>query len=121
MVSKQVSAVRSDGRRQRISYSLGSGNDEGAFEITISGIIQVKDPRTIDYEASPQIKLVVVAQADGSAGSPLYGYAQVVVNLIDQNDNTPKFTQQQYSAVVWEGNNKGTFVMQVRRYFNIYS
>lgn len=66
-----------------------------------------------------------MAQAEGSTGPSLYGYAQVLVNLIDQNDNTPKFTQQQYSAVVWEGNNKGTFVMQVRiinrSYFSTYT
>lgn len=105
--------MRSDGRRQRITYSLGSGNDEDSFEITPSGTIRVRDPKSIDYETSPQIKLVVVAQADGSSAPQLYGYAQVIVNLIDQNDNTPKFTQQQYTSVVWEGNNKGTFVMQV--------
>ncbi|XP_054259476.1 protein dachsous-like [Macrosteles quadrilineatus] len=109
----QVSAVRSDGRRQRITYSLGSGNENGAFEITMSGVIRVRDSTSLDFEDTPQMKLVVVAQGEGSTGPPLYGYAQVLINLIDQNDNTPKFTQQQYSAVVWEGNNKGTFVMQV--------
>ncbi|KAG8311195.1 condensed mesenchymal cell proliferation [Homalodisca vitripennis] len=109
----QVSAVRSDGRRQRISYSLGSGNDDGTFEITMSGVVRVRDPRSLDYEASPSLRLVVEARAESSNGPALYGYAQVLINLIDQNDNTPKFTQQQYSAVVWEGNNKGTFVMQV--------
>lgn len=115
----KVSAVRSDGRRQRTSYSLGSGNEDGAFEITMSGVIRVRDSRSIDYETSPQMKLVVVAQADGSTGPQLYGYTQVLINLIDQNDNTPKFTQQQYSAVVWEGNNKGTFVMQVSHHLQI--
>lgn len=116
----KVSAVRSDGRRQRTSYSLGSGNEDGAFEITMSGVIRVRDSRSIDYETSPQMKLVVVAQADGSTGPQLYGYTQVLINLIDQNDNTPKFTQQQYSAVVWEGNNKGTFVMQVSHGFLLH-
>ena len=43
----------------------------------------------------------------------LYGYCDVIVSLLDENDNAPRFTQQQYSAAVWEGNNKGTFVMQV--------
>lgn len=106
--------MRSDGRRQKISYSLASGNEERAFDITLSGVIRVRDSRKLDFETSPTLKLVVMAQAEGSTGPSLYGYAHVLVNLIDQNDNTPKFTQQQYSAAVWEGNNKGTFVMQVR-------
>jgi protocadherin-16/23 len=32
---------------------------------------------------------------------------------LDANDNVPRFTQDDYSAVVWEGNAKGTFVTQV--------
>jgi len=56
-------------------------------------------------------KLIVVAQAEGQ--TPLYGYAAVWIELIDQNDNSPRFTQDHYMASVWEGNNKGTFVMQV--------
>jgi len=68
----------------------------------------------LDFETRPVLHLVVVAQADSSsAGSPLYGYCDVWVHLQDRNDNAPRFTQQQYSASVWEGNNKGTFVMQV--------
>lgn len=85
----------------------------------MSGVIRVRDSRSIDYETNSQMKLVVVAQADGSTGPQLYGYTQVLINLIDQNDNTPKFTQQQYTAVVWEGNNKGTFVMQVSHLLKI--
>uniref|UniRef100_T1GTS0 Cadherin domain-containing protein n=1 Tax=Megaselia scalaris TaxID=36166 RepID=T1GTS0_MEGSC len=50
-------------------------------------------------------------------GSPLlYGYTEVYVILEDENDNGPHFTQQQYTATVWEGNNKGTFVMQVKAF-----
>lgn len=85
------------------------------FEINSNnGLIRVRDARNLDYETTPKLKLVVVAQAEGNTGPPLYGYCQVWVHLMDQNDNTPRFTQQQYSAAVWEGNNKGTFVMQVQ-------
>ncbi|XP_014247424.1 protein dachsous [Cimex lectularius] len=110
----QVSAVRSDGRRQKITYSLVSGNEESKFEINSqTGMIRVRNSAALDYEVNPQIRLTVQAQADSPMGSPLFGYAQVNVNLIDLNDNAPKFTQSQYSTTVWEGNNKGTFVMQV--------
>ena len=79
-----------------------------------TGFIRVRDPRMLDFETRPILHLVVVAQGDSSnAGPPLYGYCDVWVHLQDRNDNAPRFTQQQYSASVWEGNNKGTFVMQV--------
>jgi hypothetical protein len=107
--------VRTDSRRQRISYTFGSGNEDSTFEMNSqTGFIRVRDPRMLDFETRPIFHLVVVAQGDGSTGgSQLYGYSDVWVHLQDRNDNAPRFTQQQYSASVWEGNNKGTFVMQV--------
>lgn len=108
----QVSAVRSDGRRQRVTYSFGSGNEENTFEINSNnGLIRVRDQKRLDFESAPRLRLIVVAQAEGA--SPLYGYATVWVDLLDQNDNAPRFTQDSYTSAVWEGNNKGTFVMQV--------
>jgi protocadherin-16/23 len=108
-----VSAVRSDGRRQRVTYSFGSGNEENTFEINSNnGLIRVRDQKRLDFESAPHLRLIVVAQAEGA--SPLYGYATVWVDLLDQNDNAPRFTQDSYTSAVWEGNNKGTFVMQVR-------
>ena len=40
-------------------------------------------------------------------------YAAVYVELLDRNDNKPRFTQDEYISAVWEGNSKGTFVVQV--------
>ena len=109
----QVSAVRSDGRRQRVTYSFGSGNEENTFEINSNnGLIRVRDHKRLDFESAPRLRLIIVAQAEGGS-LPLYGYATVWVDLLDQNDNAPRFTQDSYTASVWEGNNKGTFVMQV--------
>ncbi|KAG8225975.1 hypothetical protein J437_LFUL006204, partial [Ladona fulva] len=109
----QVSAVRTDGRRQRITYSFGSGNEDNTFEINSNnGLVRVRDPRNLDFETTPSLRLTVVAQADGLSPT-LYAYATVLVELTDQNDNAPRFTQGLYFASVWEGNNKGTFVMQV--------
>lgn len=109
----QVSAVRSDGRRQRVTYSFGSGNEDNTFEINSNnGLIRVRDHKRLDFESTPRLRLLVVAQAEGSL--PLYGYTTVWVDLMDQNDNAPRFTQDRYTAAVWEGNNKGTFVTQVK-------
>ena len=47
----QVSSVRSDGRRQHVSYSLGSGNDYGTFAIDEdTGLLRVNDPSRLDAE-----------------------------------------------------------------------
>ncbi|CAD7079025.1 unnamed protein product [Hermetia illucens] len=148
----QMNAVRSDGRRQKIIYSIGSGNEEGAFSIdATTGEIKVRDSKFLDFErylwsyetikmrydrdnrtilghgmmssgngpsteyrSSSEIKLIIEARTDGSP--LLYGYAELQIQLQDENDNGPRFTQQQYAATVWEGNNKGTFVMQVAAY-----
>ncbi|XP_074037726.1 dachsous cadherin-related 1 isoform X2 [Leptinotarsa decemlineata] len=108
----QVAAVRTDGRRQKIIYSIGSGNEENIFVInSSSGIIQVRDPKNLDYELHKEIVLVVEARTEGNPN--LHGYCNVIIQITDENDNSPKFTQQQYSASVWEGNKKGAFVLQV--------
>lgn len=110
----QVSAVRSDGRRQRIVYSFGSGNEDSTFDIDPDGgIIRVANSEGLDHEQppGPRRRLVVVARAEGNP--VLYGYCEVWLLILDRNDNAPRFTQQQYTANVWEGNSKGTFVMQL--------
>ncbi|KAI8125952.1 Protein dachsous [Lucilia cuprina] len=179
----QVNAIRSDGRRTKLTYSFGTGNDEGAFVIDPNtGEIKVSNTEALDYEkyaagnmeeiqlngkhfgyrgralmydlieegdnsntsameehnparshralrrremddlpvllASAiqphELRLMLVAQSESHAGSaPLYAYAELIVELEDVNDNSPQFTQSQYAATVWEGNNKGTFVVQV--------
>ncbi|KAJ8953096.1 hypothetical protein NQ318_013438 [Aromia moschata] len=107
-----VAAVRTDGRRQRILYSFGTGNEENIFVINSeSGIIQVRDPKNLDYELHKELQLVVEARTEGNQN--LHGYCDVIIKLTDQNDNSPKFTQQQYTASVWEGNKKGAYVLQV--------
>ncbi|CAN7948597.1 unnamed protein product, partial [Ixodes pacificus] len=55
--------------------------------------------------------IVVIAKAEGRA--TMYGYATVTVDLINENDNAPRFSQERYVSSVWEGNSKGTFVAQV--------
>lgn len=178
----QVNAIRSDGRRTKLSYSFGTGNDNGAFIMdAATGEIKVANSEALDYEkyagtleqqqmvnkhfnyrgrsmmydlieedeylnttdleennpsrnnralrrremddlpvllASAiqphELRLMLVAQSESHAGTaPLYGYAELIVELEDVNDNSPQFTQSQYAATVWEGNNKGTFVVQV--------
>lgn len=108
----QIAAVRTDGRRQRISYTFGMGNEHNAFSLNSdTGMIHVKDPKTLDYEVNKEIRLIVEARTENN--QELRCFCAVIIKLSDQNDNAPKFTQQQYTASVWEGNKKGGFVLQV--------
>lgn len=111
----QLSAVRTDGRRQKIIYSLGSGNDDESFSIdSVTGELKVKKSERLDYElVDPKLGIQLIGVARTDIAPLLYGYCHIRINLEDENDNVPRFTQKQYSAVVWEGNNKGTFVIQV--------
>ncbi|KAK0094347.1 hypothetical protein PV326_011173 [Microctonus aethiopoides] len=47
----QVTAVRSDGRRQHVTYSIGSGDDYQTFVIDAdSGMVKINDPSKLDAE-----------------------------------------------------------------------
>ncbi|CAG7831120.1 unnamed protein product [Allacma fusca] len=108
----QVTALRNDGRRQRILYSIVGGNEDNIFEmISTTGLLKIKDQTNLDRERRSKYSLVVSAKTDGP--TPLYAHVLVHVNVTDENDNIPRFTQDSYVASVWEGNNKGTFVTQV--------
>ena len=80
--------------------------------INFTGTVTVHNSNHLDYEVTSQIKMLVVAHSDGRL--PLHGYASLAIRLLDQNDNPPSFSQEHYVSSVWEGNNKGTFVTQVR-------
>ncbi|XP_022092788.1 protocadherin-16-like [Acanthaster planci] len=112
-----LKAVRSDGNPAgQVTYSIISGNDDGAFEITgqsDSGILSVVDSSTLDYETTQQARLVVQAEAPSIGAVPLYGYATVLLNLLDANDNIPRFVQDKYTTSVWEGQAVGIYVIQV--------
>ncbi|XP_030238562.1 protein dachsous [Drosophila navojoa] len=164
-----VAAVRSDGRRQKLNFSFGAGNDDGIFALdAATGEIRVANPQLLDYDrfATPtlaplsrgramhyeqaemeqaeqleqqdttnssrsqralasssfalattqphELRLVVVART--TEPPFLSTYAELVVELEDENDNSPQFSQRQFVATAWEGNSKGTFVAQVQAF-----
>lgn len=109
-----LNAVRSDGRRQNIIYTIENGNTFDTFSINQkTGEISVANANNLDFDKmdSRLFKLVAGARTEGNQA--LYDYCEIEMLLLDENDNAPRFTQQQYSSAVLEGNKKGTFVMQV--------
>lgn len=114
--STQISAYRSDGRKQKVLYGLAPVNNEnGLFVVDEeTGVICVGEPGGLDYEAYRSgVRLVAVARTDAPASVFVWGYADVWVHLTDQNDNGPVFAQKEYAATVAEGSSKGAFVVKV--------
>lgn len=109
----QLNAVRSDGRRSKIVYSIGNGDEGNTFSIDANtGEITVRNSDRLDYEAvSGPIRLIGVARTESTPF--LIGYCEVLIHLMDENDNRPHFTQQNYVASVLEGKSKFTLVMKV--------
>uniref|UniRef100_A0A3B4E9G9 FAT atypical cadherin 1a n=1 Tax=Pygocentrus nattereri TaxID=42514 RepID=A0A3B4E9G9_PYGNA len=92
------------------SYSITSGNKQGAFSIdSQTGNIFVIAP--LDYEAAREHYLTVKATAGGQ--ETLSDTATVTVHLTDVNDNSPVFSQELYSAVVSEDSLPGWSVLTV--------
>ncbi|KRY89825.1 Cadherin-related tumor suppressor [Trichinella pseudospiralis] len=94
-----------------IEYSIDKNQSNvcDLFQIDpFSGIITTKVP--LDRETKAQYHFVVVAKDQGKPA--LFGYAAVVVNLEDKNDNAPRFTHL-FSAHVREDAPLGMFITQI--------
>nr|XP_039265780.1 protein dachsous-like [Styela clava] len=99
-----------------IMYDFASGNEDKTFVIDNDGVITVKDPSMLDFESLPEIRLIVYAAAvptNGAISGPMYAHSTVIVNLLDDNDNSPQFAQDRYVTEVWEEQDAGTYVLQV--------
>ncbi|XP_040042590.2 protocadherin-23 [Gasterosteus aculeatus] len=95
--------------RQRITYTIFSGNENHVFSINRhTGEIRVQKDNSLDYEASPQIQLVVLADNGLQTA-----HCRVSVALLDVNDNAPVFEHSGYRTAVWEGQVHNTYIMQV--------
>lgn len=72
------------------------------------GEIRVQKDYALDFELSPHIHLVVLA--DNGLQTT---HCRVSINLLDVNDNAPRFEYSSYRTAVWEGQAHNTYVMQV--------
>ena len=91
---------------QTLSYSILSGNTNGAFAIdATTGQIRVASQAALDFEATPTFSLVVRASDNGSP--QLSATATVTVNLNDVSEG-PRILPQSFSVA--ENSSKGTTV-----------
>lgn len=74
----------------------------------LPGAISVQDSSSLDFEASPRLRLVVQAETAAS-----FGFMAINLNLQDVNDNLPRFQLQNYVAFIWEAQGYDSPVIQV--------
>lgn len=72
------------------------------------GEIRVQKDYALDFELSPHIHLVVLAE-NGLQTT----HCRVSISLLDVNDNAPRFEYSSYRTAVWEGQAHNTYIMQV--------
>ncbi|ELU08218.1 hypothetical protein CAPTEDRAFT_222745 [Capitella teleta] len=94
-----------------ISYAIGSGDDLGQFEVNApDGVISVAQP--LDRESLSHYSLVILATDTGA--TVLTGTATLFINLTDVNDCPPRFTMDNFTAVVQEDLPLATSILQMK-------
>uniref|UniRef100_A0A8C0ZPK4 Protocadherin Fat 2 n=1 Tax=Castor canadensis TaxID=51338 RepID=A0A8C0ZPK4_CASCN len=106
-----VSAIDEDGPlNSNITYSLVGGNQLGHFSIhPKKGELQVA--KTLDWEQTPSYSLRL--RATDSGQPPLHEDTDVGIQVVDVNDNPPRFFQLNYSTTVQENSPIGSKVLQL--------
>lgn len=106
-----VIAIDRDSRDNgRVSYSVVSGNEDGAFSLDPnSGILAVTRP--LDRESQNHYELNVTATDHGKPAKS--SWQTIHIQVEDINDNPPHFLHSLYEASVAENAPVGTFVVKV--------
>uniref|UniRef100_I3JVC6 Protocadherin-16 n=1 Tax=Oreochromis niloticus TaxID=8128 RepID=I3JVC6_ORENI len=105
----KVEANEQSSSRQRITYTIFSGNENQVFSINRhTGEIRVQKDNSLDFEVNPHIQLVVLADSGLQTA-----HCRVSITLVDINDNAPQFEHSSYRTAVWEGQVHNTYIMQV--------
>nr|XP_033796038.1 cadherin-1 isoform X2 [Geotrypetes seraphini] len=113
---KEVVQIKSNKDKEiKIYYSItGPGADappdEGLFTINEeTGFLMVT--KSLDREA--QDKYILFSHAVSKNGDRVEDPMEIIIEVIDQNDHIPQFTESVFRGSVPEGSKPGTSVMQV--------
>lgn len=95
-------------------YSI-AGSHSNLFTIdNRTGIISIAKGQSLDREKQSVLKLVITAEdSPGKATDAKRGYAEVIIDVLDVNDNAPVFGQKSYTAVIPENVLADTFVIAI--------
>ncbi|XP_058830626.1 cadherin-23 isoform X2 [Topomyia yanbarensis] len=97
-----------------VLYSL-AGSHANLFMIdNKTGKIGIAKSQSLDREKQSVLKLSVIAEdMPANAGDTKRGYAEIIVDVLDVNDNAPNFGQKSYTAVIPENVLADTFVIAI--------
>ncbi|XP_006863959.1 PREDICTED: protocadherin Fat 2 [Chrysochloris asiatica] len=106
-----VSATDEDGPlNSAITYSLVGGNQLGHFTVhPKKGQLQVA--KALDWEQISSYSLRL--RATDSGQPPLHGDTDIDIQVVDVNDNSPRFFQLNYSTSIQENSPVGSKVLQL--------
>jgi VCBS repeat-containing protein len=80
---------------QTVSYSIRSGNTDGAFSIdSRTGVITVANPLAVDYETTQVFSLEVIAT---DTGAPPLSSSQTVVIFVTNGNEAPVIADQSFA------------------------
>ncbi|XP_067630827.1 protocadherin-like wing polarity protein stan [Eurosta solidaginis] len=101
------------GNNAAIRYAIIGGNTQSQFSIdSMSGDVSLVKP--LDYESVRSYRLVIRAQDGGSPSRS--NTTQLLVNVIDTNDNAPRFYTSQFQESVLENVPVGYNIIRVQAY-----
>lgn len=94
------------GMNGRVSYAITEGNTEGKFGVFPDGYLYVRSP--LDREDRDYYSLTVTVSDLGNP--PRSSAVPVVIHVIDENDNSPEFTNSTFSFSIRENEPPDSFV-----------
>ncbi|UYV64337.1 FAT4 [Cordylochernes scorpioides] len=98
------------GINSNIYYTIVTGNDRGWFAIDIQTGLVTTISR-LDREEQDFVELKISARDGGP--SPKWAYTLLKIQILDENDEAPKFTQECYNVSLSENSGPGTLVTVV--------
>ena len=110
VIGKVTATDLDDGQNALLKYSIIGGNTGNAFAISPEDG-QIYLQKSIDREKQDSYKLIIRAQDLGNP--PKSNTTQVVINVLDVNDNDPRFPNTNYYQSVAENVPKGYSILQV--------
>ncbi|KAK3849672.1 hypothetical protein Pcinc_041926 [Petrolisthes cinctipes] len=103
------------GKNGQVRYAIIGGNTAGHFNIDgLSGEVRVAAP--LDHETNRHYRLVIRSQDGGSP--PRSNTTQLLVNVRDVNDNTPRFYTPLFQETVQENAPVGFSIVRVQAFDN---
>lgn len=101
-----------EGLNGDVFYYISDGNNDGKFAID-GATGQVSLVKSLDRETTSMFKLTVIAH-DASIKNKLSATTTISIEVLDENDNAPEFTQTNESVLVNETTAVGTELMRFR-------